>query len=179
MEIGSIVGAQGLKGEVRVYPNSDFPERFQEKGERWMWGRGDVEPRSIQLQRGYLLMGKGLYVVKLAGIDDRTQAENLQGMMLVIPNTDRPPMAVGEYHVQDLLDVSVFHQQTGEQLGVVVDVFTTAHDILVVQSQSGEQSQEILIPFVEEIVPVVDLLARRIEVSPPPGLLELYLGNQN
>jgi 16S rRNA processing protein RimM len=174
MEIGSIVAAHGLKGEVRVYPNSDFPERFEEEGERWIWGRGDTQPRSIQLQRGYYLTGKGLYVVKLDGIDDRTQAENLQGMMLVVPNTDRPQMTAGEYHVQDLLDVRVFHHQTGAQIGVVVDVFTTAHDILVVQPQPGTDRQEILIPFVEEIVPVVDLPHQRIEVLPPPGLLELY-----
>jgi 16S rRNA processing protein RimM len=83
-------------------------------------------------------------------------------------------MEPGEYHVQDLLDVRVFHQQTGEQIGVVVDVFTTAHDILVVQPQPGSNQKEILIPFVEEIVPVVDLPQQRIEVIPPPGLLELY-----
>lgn len=175
MEIGSIVAAHGLRGEVRVYPNSDFPERFEEAGERWLWGKGDTQPRSIRLQRGYYLTGKSLYVVKLEGIDDRTQAENLRRMMLVVPTSDRLPMAPGEYHVQDLLDVRVFHKETGEQIGVVVDVFTTGHDILVVQPQPGSNQKEIMIPFVEEIVPVVDLPHQRIEVLPPSGLLELYL----
>jgi 16S rRNA processing protein RimM len=176
MEIGSIVGAQGLQGEVKVYPNSDFPERFERAGERWLWSERDTTPRSIQLQKGYQIPGKGLYVVRLAGIFDRTQAENLRGQMLVMPITDRPKLAPGEYHSQDLIGLPVFHQQTGVQIGIVADIFTAGHEILVVNAPTDDnETVEVMIPFVKAIVPVVDLLDRRIEISPPPGLLELYL----
>ncbi len=176
MEIGSIVGAQGIKGEVKVYPNSDFPERFERAGERWLWGIHDIEPRSIQLNKGYEIPGRGLYVVQLAGIEDRTQAENLRGMMLLLPISDRPKLATGEYHSQDLIDLPVFHQLTGVEIGIVADIFTAGHEILVVKAPIGNgKTTEVMIPFVKDIVPVVDLPNRRIEVLPPPGLIELYL----
>jgi 16S rRNA processing protein RimM len=176
MEIGSIVGAQGIKGEVKVYPNSDFPERFERAGERWLWGSQDLQPRSIHLKKGYEIPGKGLYVVQLAGIDNRSQAEQLRGQMLLLPTTDRPKLATGEYHSQDLIGLPVFHQVTGLEIGIVADIFTAGHEVLVVSvPHDDDKTSEAMIPFVKEIVPVVDLAARRIEILPPPGLLELYL----
>jgi 16S rRNA processing protein RimM len=174
MEIGSIVGAQGLKGEVKVYPHSDFPERFERSGERWLWNSHQTEPRSIQLERGYHQGSKNLYILKLAGINDRDRAEELRGMLLVVPMTDRPKLAPGEYHSQDLIGLSVFDQQTGVAIGTVKDIFTTGHDILVVTPiEPTAKGRDVLIPFVLAIVPVVDLDHRRIEVLPPPGLLDL------
>lgn len=178
MEIGSIVGAQGIKGEVKVYPNSDFPERFERAGERWLWSNRDSQPRSIQLQKGYEIPGKGLYVVQLEGIKDRSQAESLRGQMLLLPTHDRPKLSPGEYHSQDLIGLPVFHQVTGQEIGSVVDIFTAGHEILVVGVLDGiDRQAEAMIPFVKEIVPVVDLANRRIEILPPPGLLELYVPN--
>jgi 16S rRNA processing protein RimM len=176
MEIGSIVGAQGIKGEVKVYPNSDFPERFERAGERWLWGSQDVEPRSIQLQKGYEIPGRNLYVVKLEGIHNRNQAENLRGQMLLLPTTDRPKLRSGEYHSQDLIGLPVFHQVTGMEVGIVTDIFTAGHEILVVSAtQADGKTAKAMIPFVKEIVPIVDLANRRIEILPPAGLLEIYL----
>ncbi len=180
MEIGSIVGAQGIKGEVKVHPNSDFPERFEQAGERWLWGSQDLEPRSIQLKKGYEIPGRNLYVVQLEGIYNRNQAENLRGQMLLLPTTDRPKLRSGEYHSQDLIGLPVFHQVTGLEIGIVADIFTAGHEILVVSATQGDgKTAEAMIPFVKEIVPVVDLANRRIEILPPPGLLEIYLPNTN
>jgi 16S rRNA processing protein RimM len=176
MEIGSIVGAQGIKGEVKVHPNSDFPERFKQAGERWLWGNQDTEPRSIQLKKGYEIPGRNLYVVQLEGIHNRNQAENLRGQMLLLPTTDRPKLRSGEYHSQDLIGLPVFHQVTGLEVGIVKDIFTAGHEILVVSAtQADGKTAEAMIPFVKEIVPVVDLANQRIEILPPSGLLEIYL----
>jgi 16S rRNA processing protein RimM len=176
MEIGSIVGAQGIKGEVKVHPNSDFPERFEKPGERWLWGSQDVEPRSIMLKKGFEIPGRNLYVVQLDGIFNRNQAENLRGQMLLLPMTDRPKLRSGEYHSQDLIGLPVFHQITGLEIGVVTDIFTAGHEVLVITAtQANGKTAEAMVPFVPEIVPIVDLANRRIEIVPPAGLLEIYL----
>jgi 16S rRNA processing protein RimM len=176
MEIGSIVGAQGIKGEVKVHPNSDFPERFEKPGERWLWGSQDVEPRSIMLKKGFEIPGRNLYVVQLDGIFNRNQAENLRGQMLLLPMTDRPTLRSGEYHSQDLIGLPVFHQITGLEIGVVTDIFTAGHEVLVITAtQANGKTAEAMVPFVPEIVPIVDLANRRIEIVPPAGLLEIYL----
>ena len=73
IEIGKIVSTQGLKGEVWVYPNTDFPERFLEPGQRWLLRPGSKEPQPIKLLRGRYLDGKGLYVVQLEGFNTITE----------------------------------------------------------------------------------------------------------
>jgi 16S rRNA processing protein RimM len=172
LEIGTIVAPQGLKGELRVYPNSDFPERFENPGERWLLPPGKNEPQPIELLTGRHVPGKNLYIVKLAGVEDYNQADALRGCKLMVPQSDRPILGEDEYHVRDLVGLEVFNQLTGELVGVVVDLMAAGNDLLLVRCDSDAQ-KEILIPFVKAIAPVVDLDRKRIEINPPPGLLEL------
>ncbi|MEO0458596.1 MAG: ribosome maturation factor RimM [Cyanobacteria bacterium P01_A01_bin.114] len=172
IEIGRIVGAHGLKGEVRVYPDSDFPERFLEPGERWLMSPGVAEPKGIQLKQGRYLEGKGLYIVKFAGVDYRDQAEALRNSRLLVPKTDRLPLDEGEFYVGDLVGLLVVLQSNGETVGTVVDVYSAGNDLLeVALSQPTEKVKTVLIPFVEAIVPVVDLEQKRVEITPPAGLI--------
>jgi len=199
LKIGKIVASQGLAGEVRVYPNSDFPERFEQPGQRWLLRPGETEPQPIELLGGRYIEGKGLYVVELAGVDDRHKADALRGCLLLVPESDRPELGEDEYHVRDLIGLEVFNQLTQEVLGTVVDVFPAGNDLLEVKLNQQDEAEQgsreveeqrrnpksknqnpkltkpktVLIPFVKAIAPVVDLEARRIEISPPPGLLEL------
>ncbi|EDX86485.1 16S rRNA processing protein RimM [Synechococcus sp. PCC 7335] len=216
--IGRIVGAHGLNGHIKVYPESDFPERFIEPGERWIEKPG-ANPTPIQLISGRYLEGKNIYLVKLAGIDFRDQAEDLSGAKLVVPVGDRLPVAPGEFHVSDLIGLRVILQSDQTAIGTITNVFTTGHDLLEVSLPTAEstsdldtaskrteperalsleskhhpslrskaaqklrrkarrakkkQTKTLLIPFVEDIVPVVDVLAGRVEITPPAGLIEL------
>ena len=205
LEIGTIVAAQGMKGELRVYPDSQFPERFEEPGERWMLRPGETEPQPVKLVKGRYINGKNLYVVQLAEVEDRDRAEALAGTKLMVKASNRPILAEDEYHVLDLIGMEVFVQESGENLGVVVNVIPAGNDLLEVQlhqqpvavapedepelPQKGEVNRTskkrkvlrpkppkpstILIPFVKAIAPVVDVENRRIEITPPPGLLEM------
>ena len=174
LEIGKIVSAQGLKGEVRVYPDSDFPERFEQPGTRWLLPVGATEPQAIELVKGRYLHGKGLYVIQLAGISDRNQAEALKGCKLLVPESDRPQLEEGEFHVIDLIGLEVFDQATQTLLGTVIDVIPAGNDLLEVKLSEPKNPKQptVLVPFVNEIVPVVDLVARKVEITPPPGLIE-------
>ncbi|MBD2437286.1 ribosome maturation factor RimM [Nostoc sp. FACHB-110] len=174
LTIGKIVAPQGLAGELRVYPETDFPERFEEPGKRWMLRPGETEPQPIELLSGRYLDGKNLYVIRIAGVDNRNQAEELRDCQLYVPASDRPELGEDEYHVVDLIGLEVFLQESGELLGNVVDVIPAGNDLLEVQLIASEKKQKtVLIPFVREIAPVVDLQTKRIEITPPPGLLEI------
>ncbi|MGG6294421.1 ribosome maturation factor RimM [Leptolyngbya sp. AN02str] len=171
--IGKIVGAQGLKGEVRVYPDTDFPERFEDPGQRWLLQPGATEPQPIELKSGRLLPGKGLYVLKLGGITDRTQAEALRDCLLVVDERDRPQLDDDEYHVRDLLGLSVVDQVSQVLIGTVTDVIPAGNDLLQVELANPQtKAKTVLIPFVKAIVPIVDLTQQRIEITPPAGLIE-------
>ncbi|KOP27613.1 16S rRNA processing protein RimM [Hapalosiphon sp. MRB220] len=177
MEIGTIVAPQGLHGEMRVYPDSDFPERFEVPGKRWLLRTGELKPQAVELVSGRYIEGKNLYVIRLAGVDNRNQAEELRGCKLMVPESDRPQLGEDEYHVRDLIGLQVFMQESGELVGTVVDVIAAGNDLLEVKlhqpSTSNNQQKTVLIPFVKAIAPVVDLETGRIEITPPLGLLEI------
>ena len=175
LSIGTIVGAQGLKGEVRVKPESEFPERFLEPGTRWMLPVGakisQRDPQPVELLEGRA-NGKGtVYIVKLAGTRTRTDAEGLQGATLYVPADSRPPLEEGEFHYLDLVGLTVVEQGTQRTVGTIVDLKTQAQDLLEVKLTESDRT--VLIPFVDAIVPVVDLDQNRVEITPPPGLLDL------
>lgn len=200
LAIGTIVAPQGLDGEVRVYPDSDFPERFVEPGQRWLLRPGKTELEPVELIEGRDIPGKGLYVIAIEGIEDRDRAEALRDCVLLVPESDRPQLGEDEYHVVDLIGLEVFLQETGENIGTVTDVIPAGNDLLEVQlhqeneevksqkskvkpddstplatpdSQLPTSPKKVLIPFVKAIATVVDLESKRIEIAPPPGLLEL------
>ncbi|AFY54557.1 16S rRNA processing protein RimM [Rivularia sp. PCC 7116] len=186
LEIGKIVAPQGMKGELRVYSDTDFPERFEKPGKRWLLRENATELQEVELVKGRFLEGKNLYVIQLAGVNYRDEAEDLRGCKLVVPESDRPELGEDEYHLMDLLGVSVFMQDDGELIGTVVDLINAGNDLLEVrlkregleERQEGKNSKtqkhkNVLIPFVKEIVPVVDLESGRIEITPPIGLLEI------
>jgi len=176
MTIGRIVSAQGLKGEVRVYPESDFPERFLEPGQRWLLAPKQTIPTPIALLGGRIIPGKGLYVLKLAGIDTREQAEHLRDSQLLVPVNDRLPLDDDEFHVQDLIGLTVIDQATQTVIGTVTNVFSAGNDLLEVDrpvpDDRDTKPAPVLIPFVKAIVPVVDLARQRLEITPPRGLLD-------
>ncbi len=177
IEIGKIVAPQGLTGELRAYPNTDFPERFEEPGKRWLLRPGETEPQPVELLYGRYIENKNLYVIKLKGVSDRHQAENMRDCRLFVPISDRPELAEGEFHVIDLLGLPVFMQSSGQLVGTVVDILPSGHDLLEVKLDAtfaeNKAGKTVLIPFVMAIVPVVDLETRRIEITPPSGLLSI------
>lgn len=178
LPIGRIVGPHGLNGEVRVYPDTDFPERFEQPGERWLLKTGCSKPEPIKLIKGRFQEGKGLYILKLAGINYRDQAEALRDAQLLVTADDRLPLEPGEFHVGDLMGLAVMLQSTGEQIGTVIDVYRAGNDLLEVAltlpglAASQDNPRNVLVPFVEAIVPIVDLVQGRIEITPPDGLID-------
>ncbi|MDJ0714468.1 MAG: ribosome maturation factor RimM [Prochloraceae cyanobacterium] len=193
LEIGTITAPHGLKGQLKVAPDTDFPERFEVPGQRWLKYDDRTLPQPIELLGGYQVPGKNAYVIELEGIEDRSQAEMLRGCKLLVPASDRFPLEEDEYHVSDLINLEVYDRATGENIGVVIDILWAGNDLLEIKlyeqepietmaesttktnkkSKKKKKRKRVFIPFVKEIVPVVDLEEKRIEIAPPPGLLEL------
>ena len=173
--VGRIVAAQGLAGELRVLPLSDFPERFTRPGRRWLAGKGQP-PRAVELKAGRQLPGRELFVVRLAGIDNRTAVEALVGLELQVDAADRPPLAPGEFHLMDLVGLEARLLADGTVIGRVTDLIHSGNDLLEVEllAAAGDGAgRRVLVPFVEAIVPEVNLAAGWLGLTPPPGLLDL------
>ena len=167
--VGKIVGVQGLQGELRVNPASDFPERFTVPGPRWVRSKGST-PREVQLKTGRQLPGKSLFVVRLDGINTRDAAEALVGSDWMVPASYRPQLAEGEFHLMDLVGLKARLTTDGEPVGTVTDLISGGNDLLEIKRSDGST---VLIPFVEAIVPEVHLNDGWLLLTPPPGLMDL------
>ncbi|PLS69770.1 MAG: ribosome maturation factor RimM [Cyanobacteria bacterium M5B4] len=167
--VGKIVGTQGLKGEVRIFSYSDFPERFLEPGQRWIRANASSEPRPIGLVRGYAHTGKqGVYIVKLEEVNNCEQAEKLRNFEFLVPAHHRPHLQADEFYVADLIDCQVLDHDNGKPIGVVTAVVPAGNDLLEIKTVA----KTYLVPFVRELVPIVDLVAKKIEVKPIEGLFD-------
>jgi 16S rRNA processing protein RimM len=132
LEVGRLVSAQGLQGELRLNPLSDFPERFTVPGQRWLQGRTGPA-KAVTLLSGRQLPGRELYVLRLEGVNDRSSAEALVGHALLVPASDRPPLAEGEFHLLDLVGLEVRLRADGGVIGRVTDLLHAGNDLLEVE----------------------------------------------
>lgn len=185
IEIGIFLSPHGLQGELRLQPTTDYPqERLRSKATRWVQaqskGRFPAEKRPINLAGGRPSVYKGheIWLVRVAGINTPEAASLLRNHRLLMPMTELDMTDDDEFYPWELVGMQVHHQQTHASIGVVKEVYdsTGAHDVLRVQLVSGEGS--VLIPFVKEIVPVVDRLYRKLQIDPPAGLLDLVTAVQ-
>ncbi|KAI3800701.1 hypothetical protein L1987_28795 [Smallanthus sonchifolius] len=188
VEIGYISSVHGLQGEVRVKPNTDFPEmRFSEPGKRWLkqqlLGRDIIQ--EIELLEGRGHHGQKSWIIKFNNVDKVEQAQQLVGSTILVLDEDRPELEEGDFYARDLVGMRVTLKETGEPVGNVVNVFDVGgSDLLQVKLDSSlemidkngnlkSEAPLVWIPFVEAIVPHVDLNKREMIITPPKGLLEL------
>lgn len=164
--VGIVARTHGNRGEVIVNPETDFPEqRFRPGAQLWTRRRGGLPtPLAVVTMR----LHQGRPVILFLGIGSMNDAELLAGQELRTDEAGEELLPEGEFFHRDLIGCEVV-TEAGELVGLVSDVLDdSAQARLVV---AGKRS-ELLIPLAEAIC-TVDLVARRITVRPPDGLLEL------
>ncbi len=169
MSIGEIVAPQGLRGDVRIKPSSEFPERFTKPGKRWIQKTNEL-PTEIKLNKGTLIPGKSIYVLSIEGVSNRSSAEEIIGWKLVVPINSRPILRKDEYHYFDLIGLEARRGPKKTLIGYVTDLIKGGNDLLEIELVEGKK---VLVPFVEAIVPEIELKEKWLLINPPPGLLEL------
>ena len=163
----------GRRGELAAEILTDFPQRLKCLPQVLLWD-GRSAPRQTTVRRCWLSQSRGGQAIfHFEGCDSISDAEKLVGLEVQIPLAARMQLPSGSYYVTDLIGCEVL-ERAGEALGDVRDVQFTGENlagtpILVLNSPKGE----LLIPFAQDICVQVDVLARRIEVTLPEGLLEL------
>ena len=170
LRIGVITRPHGVHGEVKVYPTTDYPERFEE-----------VTDVIIKTPDGQIRTGiegvkyfKNLAIVKFRCFHSPEEIRGLAGADIMISRDQAQPLEEGEYYIADLIGCKVVSADTsqclpGRELGTVKDVLQTgANDVYVVQSPSGEEQ---LFPVIPECVLHVDIENSIITVNVMKGLL--------
>ena len=172
--LARIVRPQGRRGEVAATILTDFPEHLKALKSVYLWNGKSGEPRQVAVRACWISMSHGGQAVfHFEGSDSITDAEKFVGLQVQVPFSERVALPAGSYFVTDLIGCEIFLRD-GQRVGVVGDVQSIGEGVagtplLIVDSARGE----LLIPLAEEICVKVDLDARRIEIVPPDGLLDL------
>jgi len=166
LRVGRLLKAHGLKGALKLELYTDNPERRFVPGaeftlqvpEASSWHGKTVTIREYRVMNGNS-------VVFLEGVDDRTAAESLVRAILWMDEDDEAEDDAWYAHQLVGLDVVRDDAVVGRVARVE---HLPAQDLLIVKTDGGD----VMVPFVEAIVPSVDVAAGRIVVTPPPGLFE-------
>lgn len=160
-KIGKIVKPQGLKGEVRVYPYTDFPEQFLDLDEVYldMLLRNSIEIESARLQ-------KNVVVIKFKGYNKIEDTYELINSYLYI---EREELEDDElYYIVDILGSTVIDEERGE-IGTLKDVIQNkAQDLYEVELKD---SSIIYIPVVDQFVTDIDVDNKIIKVKLIEGMI--------
>src|SRR5215208_6936686 len=164
--IGRIARTHGVRGDVLVNPETDFPEeRFVEGRVLQLEMAGRLEPvtiASVRFHQGRPLLG-------FEGIDTMDAAEAIVGAELRLPEAEIPPLPADTYYRHDLVGCEVTDTQ-GEPIGRVISVDgPLERSRLVIAGTRGE----VMVPMVEGICVRIDPAAKTIVIDPPAGLLDL------
>ncbi|UPK76533.1 ribosome maturation factor RimM [Nocardioidaceae bacterium SCSIO 66511] len=163
--IGRIGRAHGVRGETSVDVRTDEPER------RFAVGSSvQVEDTGRTLRIQAVRRHQGRLLVQFDGVDDRTAAETLRGCVLAVEvDPDEAPDDPEEFYDHQLVGLEV-RSNAGAVVGEIRQiVHLPAQDALEVRTPEG---RDLLVPFVEELVPTVDVAAGHVIVSDVRGLLD-------
>jgi len=153
--LGQVLGAHGLKGEVKVRTFTAEPRSLGAYGPVAMEDGRVFRIVSLRTAKGEEA------IVTLAGIEDRTSAESLKGARLYVPRAVLPAPEADEFYLADLVGLAV-EDETGAVRGRVRSVQNFgAGDVLEIENANGEAA---FVPFTKDAVPAIDLTGRRITV---------------
>lgn len=164
--VGRIGPARGVRGDVFVEPWTDDPAGRFAAGSELRTEPAEAGPLTVETAN----LGGSKLVVHFAGVADRSAAEALHGVRLMVPAGDRPALTdPDEFYASDLVGLSA-RTSSGADLGPVHDVLNVAGAEYLLLEVDG---REHLVPFVAVIVPTVDVAGGVVVINPPEGLFDL------
>ncbi|MBO5597462.1 MAG: 16S rRNA processing protein RimM [Oribacterium sp.] len=161
LRVGTIVTTHGLKGEVKVYPTTDEPERFYDLKKVWLDRSGKME-NMIRLEVENVRFSKNLALVKFKEYDSIDDVMAIRKGELYVDRADAIPLEEGEYFVGDIIGCRVLDENDAE-LGTVKEFIETgAHDVMLVKTEG----KDLMIPYCDPFI---------IEKTPEEGYIRVHL----
>ncbi|MEJ8734054.1 MULTISPECIES: ribosome maturation factor RimM [Mediterraneibacter] len=163
LQVGVITSTHGIRGEVKVFPTTDDPERFKKLKNVIL----ETGKEQISLKIQGVRFFKNLVIVKFEGIDNINEIEKYKGKALFVPREDAVELGEDEYYIGDLIGMDVY-TQTGK-FGILKDVIETgANEVYVIDSI---EHGEVLVPAIKQCIRRVDVEAGKMEIFLLKGLI--------
>lgn len=165
LRVGVIASTHGLKGEVKVFPTTDDPERFRDLKQVLLDTGNEYKSLNVAGVRFF----KNQVILKFREFNHINEIEQYKGKDLLVTRDQAVPLKENENFITDLIDVEVYTDK-GERLGTLTDVLQTgANDVYVVETEEGK---EVLLPAIPSCILKVDVEEARMTVHILEGLLE-------
>ena len=170
--VGLITSCHGINGQVKIKSLSDFEERFIKPGIRWLQKENEP-PSKIELISGFKQPGKETFIVKFQGVNTRNHAEQIKKYKILVKTNKLPKLKKEEFHLIELINLKVKTLENDQLkiIGKVINLENEKNNLLIIELFKNQK--KVLIPFVKEIVPVVDIKNNFLIINPPKGLMEL------
>jgi len=153
--IGKIGAPQGVRGEVRIIPLTEFPERFKNLKVAVLDDGTSLPVESVRYHQQFVLL-------KFTGLNNRTAVEHLRNKLIKIEREDLMPLPEGHYHIFDMIGLTVYNEQQ-ECLGKISDILQTgSNDVYVVEQRD---KQPLLIPGLKTVVMEIDIPGGKMVVK--------------
>lgn len=162
--VGVIANTHGIRGEVKVFPTTDDPKRFEWLKEVLL----DTGTEKIPLKISSVRFFKNLVIVKFKGINNINEIEKYKGKDLYVTRENAVPLEEGEYYIADIIGASV-ETEEGEPFGELKDVLETGANLVYVVEHEGK---EVLLPAIPDCVKEVDTEDKKVVVHIMRGLLD-------
>jgi 16S rRNA processing protein RimM len=152
--IGKIGAPHGVRGDVRVIPLTDFPDRFHQLKTVYTDDGAKLTVESARFHKQFVL-------VKFRGIDTMNDTEPLRGKLIKVRREDAVVLPEGHYYFFDIIGLSVY-TETGEHLGDITDILQTGSNDVYVAERKNEKP--LLIPALKEVVLQIDIPGKKMIV---------------
>ena len=162
--VGKIVGTFGNKGELKIFPLI-HPDDYLVDVKSIFVEDENGKKQEFNIRRAK--KHKNVYLFNLEGVDDMNVAENLAGLSVYLPTLDFIDLQENEYFYHELEGMTVYNT-AGNLIGKVNHITQGGNDILVIKDDDGK---EIMVPFVDELVPEVNLQEKTITINEIKGLI--------
>ena len=165
--IGRILKPHGVRGELKVYPETYDVERFYHLHQIYLEMNDDYREFEIETVR---VTTGGKIFLKLVGVSDRNEADLLRGMVVTIDEKEVSPLPEGTYYFYQLEGMTVFDRSSQKEIGIVDRIVEAGSADLYIVKHNDE---EYMIPAIKKFIKKVDVGNKRMEIESIPGLLDL------
>lgn len=167
-QVGRIAKVHGLRGEVNVVLDVDFPEDYEGLEHLFLEQKGRLVPFFLE---HFVIQPGGRALAKFEELDTIEQVESLVGSEAFLPVAELPELDEDQYYYHELIGFEVIDETKGliGPVQIIYDLET--QDLLGVT----HQGKEVLIPIQDGIIQKVDKAAKKVYCQLPEGLLEIYL----
>jgi 16S rRNA processing protein RimM len=167
-DVGKVVNTHGIRGELKIYSTTDFPEERFRKGNSLLLYHPSL-PGPIQVTVEAARPHKNTYIIKFKEFQSINDVEKFKNGLLKIAGSERTDLEEDEFYYDEIIGCDVWTDE-GNRLGKVTEILETgANDVWVIKPENG---RDILLPYIDDCILQVDIKEKKVIAHIIEGLIE-------